>query len=399
MNQAVIKWLQSLGHEVIILLTGNRLAGPLEYYPLAEAAGPHIKRLGRCILPASPKSAAFILARAALRRLPAGLGHTVRSHRLRADAVLGGFISKADADWCAAYIARRNITTVLVDTIFRAALLTRPELSGANTILIAHDVFHRRHAALRSAGYRILPESLTAAAEADLLRPARHIAAIQPDEAAALKQLCPSANVFVTAMPAALRPPPPAPARDSRHLVFLGSASLPNLDGMRWFLAEIWPLLSGHGITLDLLGDCGPALRASRHRSTDHVTIHGRVADPAALLHRASLAIAPLRVGSGLKIKLLDYARHGLTTVATPASLQGFAPDPASPFMEASTPSAFAAAILQALAAPPDPARALAYVTRHYGAEASFHALTTALQYSPAAARPNNPNPINQKPN
>jgi hypothetical protein len=96
-------------------------------------------------------------------------------------------------------------------------------------------------------------------------------------------------------------------------------------------------------------------------------------------LHRAALAIAPLRVGSGLKIKLLDYARHGLFTVATLPSLEGFAPDPLAPFIPAATAEAFAEAILQQLAVPPCPDVALAYITRHYGIAASFESLAQAL--------------------
>jgi succinoglycan biosynthesis protein ExoO len=106
----------------------------------------------------------------------------------------------------------------------------------------------------------------------------------------------------------------------------------------------------------------------------------GRLRDLAPVLHRASLAIAPLRVGSGLKIKLLDYARHGLLTVATPSSLEGFAADETAPFIAAGNHTGFALSVLnqvEAGAAPDD--RALAYVTRHYGVAASFAGLGAAL--------------------
>ncbi len=207
-----------------------------------------------------------------------------------------------------------------------------------------------------------------------MLSGARCIAASQHDEAALLQKLCPAQSVFPAPMPAMPCPPPAGWRRRPGRLVFVGSAALPNLDGLRWFFAEIWPLLD-KDVRLDLIGDCGAAL----HSVPSGVTRHGRVRDLRPLLHDASLAVSPLRVGSGLKIKLLEYARHGLITVATPCSLEGYVPDEAAPFVAATSPLDFAAAIHQQLSAPPGPDAALAYVKRHYGIAASFSALGAAL--------------------
>ncbi|MDD2705772.1 MAG: glycosyltransferase family 4 protein, partial [Acidocella sp.] len=221
-------------------------------------------------------------------------------------------------------------------------------------------------------------EMLTRAREAMLLSRARALAAIQPEEAELLRDICPAQNVFITPMPAPPCPPPPETERIPGRLVFVGSATLPNLDGMRWFFSEIWPLLRGKGITMDLVGDCGPVLR----QLPGGVKIWGQVDNMAPILHRAALAISPLRAGSGLKIKMLDYARHGLFTVATPPSLQGFYPDAASPFIIAGSAAMFAQAVLRHVATPPPPSAALAYVSQHYGTEASFAALREALTAS-----------------
>lgn len=354
-----------------MLLVGTRLASPMERYSLAKVAGPKIKAFGAYLYPGSPIAGAGMLARMGARRLPAALRKSFHG----ADAVLGGFTSQADSLWCARYIARTKPDAVLIDTIFRAGLLGEPELNHVNSVIITHDVFHCRHMALASAGYSVQPQRLTREDEAAWLCGARHIAAIQPDDAKRLAAMCPMQNVFTASMPAFPCPPPlgltPTPSR----LIFVGSATLPNLDGLRWFFAEVWPLLQGDGITLDLVGDCGAALR----QVPAGVTRLGRVENLSPLLHRAALAIAPLRVGSGLKIKLLDYARHGLFTVATLPSLAGFAPDSASPFLMADSPKNFALSILQQLEAPQAPKRALDYIARHYGVAASFSELAKAL--------------------
>ncbi|GLR67215.1 hypothetical protein GCM10010909_18960 [Acidocella aquatica] len=375
LNFAIIEWLQGLGHEVEILLVGHRLPRPVEGYALAPVAGPHVRGFGGYVVAVSPRVIVRSVARALLRRLPATLAAKIRAARHGADAVLGSFTSAADAAWCARHAARSRPDVLLLDTIFRAPVLAAPGLSGLNSVLITHDLFHRRHRALRSAGYRVQPAQLSREEETALAGRARHIAAIQPDEAKIFADMCPARDIFLLPMPASPAPAPPGIEKLPRRLVFIGSASLPNLDGLRWFFTEVWPRLRGQGITLDLIGDCGPALRGL----PEGVTRLGRVDDISPLLHRASLAIAPLRVGSGLKIKLLDYARHGLFTIATPASLNGFAPDAASPFIEAKAADHFARAIVKQLSAPPPPGAALAYISRHYGTGPSFAGLARAL--------------------
>jgi hypothetical protein len=359
-----------------LLLTGARLAGPVQHYAAVDVLGPHVRQWGKSVFATSLDALTGLTARALLRRLPPDMGHKLRHAKHGADMVLGAFPSTEDMRWCARAVARLQPDAVLIDTIFRSPLLTEPELKGRNAIIIAHDIFHRRAQAMQAAGYSVQPHGVTRAREAMLLGRARSIAAIQPEEAAIISAMCPEAHVFTAPMPALPCPPPPEIRRIPGRLVFVGSASLPNLDGLRWFLAEIWPLLAGHGITLDIIGDCGPALR----RLPPGVQAKGRVADLAPCLHRASLAIAPIRAGSGLKVKLLDYARHGLATIVTPPALAGFEPDGNSPFIVAGSAVMFAEAVRRLAHNPPPPDEALAYCTSHYGLRPSFAGLEAALR-------------------
>ena len=375
LNHAIITWLQGQGFTVKILLTGARIV-PVQRYTSAEVAGRQVRQWGKFLFATSAGALAGMAGRAVLGELPPEMQRQIRHARHKADMVLGGFPTPEDLRWCARAVARLRPEAVIIDTIFRAPLLAELELKGCNSIVIAHDVFHRRAQAMQAAGYSVQPRDLTRAREATLLGRARSIAAIQSEEAAVIGAMCPGANVFTTPMPALPCPPPLLGRRNSGRLVFVGSAGLPNLDGMRWFLAEIWPLLAGYGITLDIIGDCGTALR----RLPQGVQAFGRVADLAPYLHRAALAIAPLRAGSGLKVKLLDYARHGLTTIVTPPGLAGFQPDANAPFVVAGSAVMFAEAVRRLAHSPPPPDEALAYCTSHYGVAASFARLRAALQ-------------------
>lgn len=375
LNFAILSWLWTQGHEVVVLLVGSRLAAPVERVAFS-VAGPQVRQTAGFVWPGGFRALLKILARATLRALPAGLARRLQGMRHQADAVLGAFLSPEEEQWAARWVAHHRPDAVLVDTVFRAGVLGQAELAGLNSVVVAHDVFYLRHQALEAAGYRVRPKRLTRAQEAGLLRGARHIAAIQPDEARILKAMCPGQNVFSAPMPATPCPPPVFMQRIPGRLVFIGSASLPNLDGLRWFFAAVWPALAGRGITLDLVGDCGAAVTGL----PPGVARLGRVRDMAPVLHRAALAIAPLRTGSGLKIKLLDYMRHGLFTVATPDALEGFMRDAAAPFYLAGDALDFAQTILRHALAPPPPQVALDYAGRHYGMAASFSGLAAALR-------------------
>jgi glycosyltransferase involved in cell wall biosynthesis len=331
-----------------------------------------------------PRAAAAILVRRALGALPASLCEALHLRARQsaygaADAVLGQWIDPVAADWCAAHIAALGPDAVLIDTIFRAPLLTDPRLERYRRVIIAHDLFHHRHAALAARGYRLYPASLSRAEEIRWLALADTIVAIQPAEAGEIAaMLTARARVIVASMAVEPRPRPDGVGRIPNRLVFLGSASVHNVDGLRWFLDRVWPRVRAARPTvrLDVCGDVCGALG----RAPDGLVLHGRMAELAPVLHRASLGVAPLRAGSGLKIKLLDLMAHGLAVVTTPIGAAGFEPAVARPLLIAEEDEAFAEAILGALERSAD-ARdeaVLAYAAR-YGREAVFAALGTTL--------------------
>jgi hypothetical protein len=386
LNHAIVEWLRAGGHEVTILLSRPRLRWPVERYETAPVAGPGVGSWRGYVFAASVGGVISILAQNILNRLPAATTEVLRRKLRRrsygeVDAVIGGFISPVQSAWFARRILKMSPDTILVDTIFRSPLLREPGLQRFNSVITAPDLFYRRHRSMADAGYRVHPPQLPRAMEAAFLCLGRSIAAIQPEEAAEIRLMCPDRPICITPMPAPPCPPPAAQKKLAGRLVFVGSDTLPNIDGLNWFFAEIWPLLQSlrPDVTLDLVGDCGRALG----RLPPNVARLGRVANLSAVLHRAMLAIAPLRVGSGLKIKMLDYARHGLMTIATPESLQGFA-SAGAPFILAPNAPAFAEAIAAKLgggdANQQEARKAIDYVSRHYGPHASFAGLAELLK-------------------
>ncbi len=381
-----------------ILVLRPRLCALVERYDAADTLRLGPRRWRNYISVASWRAGPAILARFLLEKLPFNTGSALlRRRRAKryngADVVIGAFVTSEQSAWCAGQIVKMAPHVILADTIFRSPVLgepvlREPALAPVQSVIIAHDVFHLRHRALQIAGYSVYPPALTREKEAGLLSLANVIAAIQPEEAAVFRQMCPDKEICTVPMPAQPCKRPGKSAKIAGRLVFVGSATLPNLDGLRWLFAEIWPALTATcpAVTLDLVGECGSALPTL----PPGVARLGRVRLLSPILHRSALAISPLRVGSGLKIKILDYARHGLITVATKKSLEGFAEDESAPFIAVSDAEGFVEAVLAKLFEndPEDESRALDYVATHYNEDACFSGLAGALNLSQPAGAP-----------
>ncbi|MEQ1737742.1 MAG: glycosyltransferase [Rhodoglobus sp.] len=139
---------------------------------------------------------------------------------------------------------------------------------------------------------------------------------------------CVSMDYF--AMPGRAAPVAPPPGAT---LAFVGSAAHgPNLDGITWFVTEVWPAVIARTPTARLTV-CGVWPEASRSVATG-VDYVGPVSDDAldALLAAARVGIAPLRFGAGMKRKTLHYLSLGLPTVGTGFAVEGLrSPDGTTP--------------------------------------------------------------------
>ncbi|MBI4375733.1 MAG: glycosyltransferase [Elusimicrobia bacterium] len=105
--------------------------------------------------------------------------------------------------------------------------------------------------------------------------------------------------------------------------MFLGHyPHYPNEDAALWLCREIWPLVREKrpGARLALVGS-KPTAAVQALRGPD-VEISGTLPDVRPYLHRAGLFIAPLRLGFGIKGKLLEAFACGAPVLATPVACE-----------------------------------------------------------------------------
>jgi glycosyltransferase involved in cell wall biosynthesis len=109
-------------------------------------------------------------------------------------------------------------------------------------------------------------------------------------------------------------------------IFFVGSFSHPpNVQAAIWLVREVFPLVrSKHPLaSLTIAGSNTPQDVLSL--AGDGVSVTGWLSDKALAEHYrlAKVGVVPLRVGAGVKLKLVEAMRHGLPTVTTSVGAQG----------------------------------------------------------------------------
>jgi len=163
----------------------------------------------------------------------------------------------------------------------------------------------------------------------------------------------------------------PAPEEARFDLVFTGKMDYrPNVDGVLWFAAEIWPLVrqARPATTWAIVGQ-RPHARLAALGHEPGVTLTGRVEQVQPYLAGAGVYVLPLRIGSGTRLKLIESMAAGCAIVSTTIGAEGFALTSGREAILADTPAAFAAAVLALL---DDPARRAALGERARGFAARY---------------------------
>ena len=122
---------------------------------------------------------------------------------------------------------------------------------------------------------------------------------------------------------------PPAEAYDAAggepaELLFVGNFSHPpNIEALERLARVILPgIRSRHpGAILRAVGEGPPA--ALRGSEAQGLVLTGRVADVQPFLDRAAVVVAPLRLGGGMRVKVMEALAAGKAVVASPLAVEG----------------------------------------------------------------------------
>ncbi len=138
----------------------------------------------------------------------------------------------------------------------------------------------------------------------------------------------------------------------AKELVFIGSGNhFPNADAMAWFCQEVLPLLQKSGMEIpkiNITGDWKEPLATSLKKLCPNIHFAGLVRDLQAFLN-GKISIVPLRIGSGMRMKILDSAFAAAPVITTSKGCEGLPMKNDENCLIADTAESFAQAIIRIL--------------------------------------------------
>lgn len=174
--------------------------------------------------------------------------------------------------------------------------------------------------------------------------------------------------------------PPQITELERYDLVFTGKMDYrPNIDGVLWFAEAIWPqiLAQRPRATWAIVGQ-RPHPRLNPLRQMEGITITGRVPHIQPYLCSASIYVAPLRIGSGTRLKILEALAAGKPVVSTTVGAEGLATTNGENIIIADEPGEWASAILNLLDQP-DQQAALGSAARTFAARYDWRHIVPTL--------------------
>lgn len=111
------------------------------------------------------------------------------------------------------------------------------------------------------------------------------------------------------------------------RLTFIGgSGHFPNYDGIKWFVSEVLPIITQKhpDIVLDIIGSWSDEAKSSVLAISNKVNFLGFVDDLGEGL-QDSIMVVPIRIGSGMRMKILEAANYSVPFVSTIVGAEGLA--------------------------------------------------------------------------
>ena len=191
-------------------------------------------------------------------------------------------------------------------------------------------------------------------------------------DAAAFASLAPAMVDRVRINPFGIEIPPPAtPSEEAPGtLVFVGGfRHRPNVDAALWLGQDIWPRVrSSHPeLRLWIVGSNPP--RSVLALAGGNITVTGFVPDVERFVRSAAVVVAPLRIGNGMRVKVLQAMALGKAVVTTSLGAEGVVEGGREPVLDVADDAASFADCIAALLASPDRRRNIGARAHAYAKE------------------------------
>ena len=217
-------------------------------------------------------------------------------------------------------LSRRHYDVVWAEYIFNSRpLLSVPE--GTVKVLDTHNAFTFKRQMYEAVGYKNYQYALKKNVEAEGLKRADWVVAIQEEEERFFREIAPEVKHCTIGENMPEREPYVA---QGKNVLFLGSYYVVNREGVSHFIRNIWPRVKKlqPDAVLQLAGTI------CRHvpDSDDYVKL-GFVEDLEECYRQARVVINPVHYGTGLNIKTIEALSYAKPLVSHGVGVRGLSSD------------------------------------------------------------------------
>jgi glycosyltransferase involved in cell wall biosynthesis len=283
---------------------------------------------------------------------------------------MAGYLRIADcrlqiSDWDESKTAKQNRSSLLILDQFNAeyVLQKRAALTALRSIIDQSAIYNLKSAmkGLAGGGYSLAQWLKLARYERAVMHGADGVVAVSEEDRRMLLRLQPAARIgvvpngvdtahFSRSALAGERAGPVSLAANT--LVFSGTLDFrPNVDAVLWFMREVLPRIRARRPEVRLLvvgKRPAPALRALAAQGL--LTLTGEVPDARPYIAGAAVYVVPMRIGGGVRLKLLEALALEVPVVSTTMGAEGVAGLRADEHcLLADDPADFAIAVLRLL--------------------------------------------------
>ena len=136
-------------------------------------------------------------------------------------------------------------------------------------------------------------------------------------------------------------------------IVFLGALDWdPNIQGIKWFLEHVWPLLKQRNTKIEFHIAGRNAPENFGENLPESVIFHGEVSDAHSFISSGVVFVVPLLSGSGIRIKIIEGLALGQVVSTTTKGAQGIKAQNERDILIGDTPKQMVRQILESMKQP-----------------------------------------------
>lgn len=183
--------------------------------------------------------------------------------------------------------------------------------------LSTHDCFTLKNLEVKKEALN----RLNIKSEAKAMQRSPNIFALQDEEAAFFHKLSPKSNIFTVYGSYDYHD---QPCCYNKNILFFSGNNTYNINGLKWFIKHIFPLLTNAFPDIKLIIGGGICKVIEKdYIAHPNIQLYGFVDNPANFFLQGDIAINPTYQGTGLKIKTFESLSYGKVVMVHPHSMRG----------------------------------------------------------------------------